>query len=92
MLSIWLDLIGFDEAEIRQLAAVSMASTGGGLNAIFATSFHPALDRRHIGAAQFSVRSRQITIAPALDRTGRMTSVHSLDAPVYIIPNPNCSF
>jgi hypothetical protein len=89
---IWLGLLGQDEAEFRRLAEFSMASKGGGLNAIFANSFHPSIDRRHIAAARFSVMSRRVDRRPALGPDRVLTSAHSVGGTVYDIPNLNCSF
>jgi hypothetical protein len=89
---IWLGLLGQDEAEFRRLAEFSMASKGGGLNAIFANSFDPRLDRRHIAAARFSVMSRRVDRRPALGPDRILTSAHSVGGTVYDIPNPNGSF
>ncbi len=89
---IWLGPFGQDGEEFRRLAAFSVASKGGGLNAIFANSFHPSVDRRHIAAARFSVMSRGVDSRPALGPDRILTNAHSVGGTVYDIPNPNCSF
>ena len=89
---VWLELLDLGAPAFERLAKFSMESQGGGLNAIFARSFDPRVDRRHIAQARFSVRPEQITIGPALDAAGMLTTFHSLDGQVYAVPNPNCVF
>jgi len=89
---IWVGLSGHDEDEFHQLAEFSLNSHGGGLNAIFANSFHPGVDRDHIAGARFSVRARSVSSTRTLGPDQLMAGAYHIGGALYHIPNPHCSF